>query len=153
MSKLLLLVCSACLFLLLAANTAAGYEEESSRSPCDDDTRQDGYPCPPKDPPQLKKPTKTRFPKRWEPHARRLLNPFGKHNRVLVSLPYPNDERTPPKKERPVEKPEKPTDCPCKSKKTKPCEEPEKQPCSKVPKIMSALNVLRQMKEMLGVLE
>ena len=153
MSKFLLLVCSAALLILLATSTAAGFEEESSRSPCDDETRQDEYPCPPRDPPQPKKPRKTRLPKQWEPHARRLMNPFGKHNRVLVSLPYLKDDRTPPKKERPTEKPEKPTDCLCKSKKAKPCEEPEKQPRSKVPKIMSALKVLRQMKDMLGVLE
>ncbi len=160
MAKLLLLICSAGVLLLLATTSSAAryqprHRDSRSRDLCEDGRMKDKPQCSKSrevQPIKMKK-----FPKQWDSRARRLLSPYGQHNRVLVSLPYPGEERTPSKRE---EKREKPTESPCKYKETEnkktECEKEleksrEKKPCSKIPKIKSALRVIDGMRELLSM--
>ncbi len=163
MAKLLLLVCCTGFLLLIVTSASARVASKHGSTPTRSHSREDPD-CDDrrmKDKPQCNKPSSAptksfkvrKFPKQWENHARRLLSPYGQHNRVLVSLPFP-DERTPPKKEREEEIEEKPTESPCKSKPKTPCEEKEKsreKPCSKIPKIKSALKVVEGMRQLLSM--
>ncbi len=161
MAKLLLLMCSAGVLLLLATSTAAARfqprhgdnHRSRSRNPCEDERMKDKPQCKSTAPVQ---PTKMKkFPKQWDTHARRLLSPYGQHNRVLVSLPYPGEDQTPSKRREGEEKPGEPIESPCKNKKTD-CEKGseksrEKKPCSKIPKIKSALRVIDGIRELLSM--